>query len=148
MFPKAAAWARERETDILLSGTVLTAGGIAIAEAVGVLHPERVRVAYVRSMPEPKDSELRAALRAYFSMEHVSGVTFGYGIYMRGEAEGCEPFILAHELRHVYQYEQAGSIEAFLAAYLSQVIESGYAEAPYEIDAMIASAPYRNGSGK
>jgi len=35
----------------------------------------------------------------------------------------------------VYQYEQHGSIAAFLPVYLSQVLEVGYQDAPLERDA-------------
>jgi hypothetical protein len=42
---------------------------------------------------------------------------------------------LAHECRHVYQYEVAGSIDAFLSLYLKQVAEFTYERAPFELDA-------------
>ena len=45
------------------------------------------------------------------------------------------PRLLAHECRHVYPYEVAGSIEAFLLLYLEQIAEVGYERAPYEVDA-------------
>jgi hypothetical protein len=35
----------------------------------------------------------------------------------------------------VYQYERAGSIAAFLAKYVPDVIEFGYRDAPDEVDA-------------
>ena len=38
-------------------------------------------------------------------------------------------------LTHVYQYEKAGSIAAFLPQYLQQIAIVGYANAPFEIDA-------------
>ncbi len=51
-------------------------------------------------------------------------------------AEGClTARLLAHECRHVYQYEVAGSIEAFLPLYLKQIAEFTYKRAPYELDA-------------
>ena len=42
---------------------------------------------------------------------------------------------LSHEFRHVYQYEAAGSIAAFLPVYLQQIVAFGYANAPFEADA-------------
>lgn len=42
---------------------------------------------------------------------------------------------VSHELRHVHQYEQHGSIAAFLRVYLRQIVEVGYANAPLEADA-------------
>jgi hypothetical protein len=38
---------------------------------------------------------------------NTAGRTVGYGIFI---AERCTPRLLAHECRHVYQYEQAGSM--------------------------------------
>jgi hypothetical protein len=45
------------------------------------------------------------------------------------------PSLLSHELRHVYQYEAAGSIAAFLLNYLWQIATAGYEECPLELDA-------------
>lgn len=43
--------------------------------------------------------------------------------------------LVTHELRHVHQYETAGSIAAFLPVYLQQILDYGYAHAPLEMDA-------------
>lgn len=43
--------------------------------------------------------------------------------------------LASHECRHVVQYEEAGSIAAFLPGYLKQLADVGYENAPYEIDA-------------
>ena len=43
--------------------------------------------------------------------------------------------LLSHELRHVHQYEQAGSIAGFLPEYLQQIVAFGYAAAPLEQEA-------------
>jgi hypothetical protein len=61
------------------------------------------------------------------------GITFGHGIYIR---EGTvSNRLVSHELRHVHQYEAAGSIAAFLATYLQQIVTVGYDNAPLELDA-------------
>jgi len=44
--------------------------------------------------------------------------------------------LLTHECRHVYQYERAGSIRAFLPVYLRQIATVGYDAAPLELDAI------------
>jgi hypothetical protein len=63
----------------------------------------------------------------------MAGVTFGYGIYIcDGQVSNR---LISHECRHVYQYEAAGSIAAFLPIYLHQIATVGYDDAPYEIDA-------------
>jgi hypothetical protein len=60
-------------------------------------------------------------------------VTFGHAIIVRqGHLTNR---LLSHELRHVFQYETAGSIAAFLPVYLQQLVTVGYAKAPYELDA-------------
>jgi hypothetical protein len=61
------------------------------------------------------------------------GLTLGHSIFIcRGHKT---PRLVSHELRHVYQYEQHGSIAAFLPIYLSQVLEVGYQNAAFERDA-------------
>ena len=61
------------------------------------------------------------------------GLTLGYSIFIvNGHVNDR---LLSHELRHVQQYERAGSIAAFLPTYLSQIVDLGYENAPFEIDA-------------
>jgi hypothetical protein len=60
-------------------------------------------------------------------------MTLGYGIFIcRGHRTAQ---LVSHECRHVHQYEEAGTIEAFLGVYLRQIAQYGYAQAPLEIDA-------------
>lgn len=61
------------------------------------------------------------------------GLTLGYGVFV---CEGHDNSrLVAHELRHVYQYERVGSISKFLEIYLQQIAAFGYQDAPLEIDA-------------
>lgn len=132
--PKAIAWAQARASEILVTGEPLTTQGLAIARDVGVAHPEQIRVVSTARLPLPTDPELRrAAKRAGLLGPSVIGLTLGHGIYLRRGHES--PRLLSHECRHVQQYEQAGSIAAFLLRYLEQIARFGYANAPYEIDA-------------
>jgi hypothetical protein len=63
----------------------------------------------------------------------MAGLTLGYAIFI---CEGHNsPRLLSHECRHVYQYEMCGSIAAFLPIYLQQIVDFGYMNAPFEIDA-------------
>ncbi|MBV2129714.1 hypothetical protein [Arsukibacterium indicum] len=65
--------------------------------------------------------------------EDTIGLTLGYGIYIK---QGyLTRRLLSHELRHVHQYEQAGSHEAFLTRYIGDIIRFGYLDSPYEVDA-------------
>ena len=68
-----------------------------------------------------------------FLTEETIGLTLGYGIYIK---QGyLTTRLLSHELRHVHQYEQAGSAKAFLSRYISEIMRFGYMDSPYEVDA-------------
>ena len=51
------------------------------------------------------------------------GLTLGHSVFIRRGHETAR--LLSHEFRHVYQYEQAGSIAGFLPGYLLQAVERG-----------------------
>lgn len=134
VLPRAIEWAEGRSRDILDAGMPLPEAGMVLARAVGVVHPERIRISVVTALPLPEDHELRAvALDAGLLGPGMVGVTLGYGIYL------CDGHfsnrLISHECRHVQQYEAAGSISDFLPLYLRQIAEFGYANAPYEVDA-------------
>jgi len=59
-------------------------------------------------------------------------MTLGHGIFVcSGKADIR---LLTHELRHVYQYEQAGAVERFLGGVLTPYRRVPYYNAPYEKD--------------
>jgi len=134
LLPRAIAWAQDREREVLACGDALGDDELSLATHAGVTKPERVRVSLVDALPEPNDPELRqAAVAAGLLGPGMTGLTLGYAIYVR---RGCRTRrLLSHELRHVYQYERAGSIGAFLPVYLQQVVDVGYHNAPLEVDA-------------
>ena len=135
LLPRAIAWAEAREAEVLNSGTALSPnGGLALAQAVGVRHPDLIRVSLVDHIPLPDDPELReATLEAGLLGPDTLGITFGYAIYVRSDHDAAG--LLWHECRHVHQYEEAGSIADFLPVYLKQIVEFGYDSAPLEVDA-------------
>ena len=134
LVPKAIAWAKEREAEILSAGQTLNAEGLSIARKVGVTAPERIRVTIVDKLPLPPDPQLQqAALATGLLGPNMIGLTLGYGIYICNRHNSAR--LLSHECRHVYQYEQAGSIALYLPKYLQQIAEVGYDNAPFEIDA-------------
>jgi hypothetical protein len=131
---EAIAWAEARSFEILASGVPLSDFGRKLAHLAGVNRPELVRVAEVATIPVPDDPELReATLAAGLLGPGTIGLTLGYGIYIR--AGHSSNRLVSHECRHVYQYEEAGSIAAFLPVYLEQILLVGYAAAPFEVDA-------------
>ena len=134
LLPRAIRWA-EREAERGISrGTRLAPAEIALAVKVGVWRPERIRVVGVEALPEPDDFALRAAAFGVGLLGgEAIGLTLGYAVFIRRGSESRST--LAHELRHVAQYESAGGIAAFLPVYLVQIIEFGYAGAPLEADA-------------
>ena|SRR5579872_4382769 len=134
LLPNAIEWARKQQAAVLAVGRQLTARELALATSVGVRNPERVRLELVAAFPQPSHPELRAAARQTELIgPNTKGLTFGYAILMlKGE---LTTRLLSHELRHVYQYETAGSIEDFLPEYLGQIVTVGYRNAPYELDA-------------
>ena len=73
------------------------------------------------------------AEQAGLAAPHMAGLMLGYAVFVRRGHDSVR--LLSHEFRHVYQYEQAGSIGAFLSVYIRQVVQFGYQQAPLEIDA-------------
>lgn len=134
LIPKAVAWAEEQSALILKTGEPLNSTESKMAERVGVMHPELVRVLEVPSLPLPNDVELKeAAIYLGLLGPTMIGLTLGHGIYICSGKKTDR--LLSHELRHVAQYEQAGSIANFLPTYLEQIVSFGYPKAPLEIDA-------------
>ena len=134
ILPKAIAWAEARSAQIVASGDPLSDFERRLAHLSGVYRPELVRVSEVAAIPRPDDPELlEATLAAGLLGPGTIGLTLGYGIYiLKGHRDNR---LVSHECRHVYQYEVAGSIRAFLPRYLEQVLSVGYAAAPFEVDA-------------
>ena len=134
LVPLAIEWARQVSAAASLGGQALDDEGEAIARQVGVARPQDVRVVIAPELPFPSHPLLRAAaLETGMLGPDMAGLTLGYAIFIReGELTAR---LLSHELRHVAQYEAAGSIDAFLPEYLRQVVEVGYEDAPLEVDA-------------
>jgi hypothetical protein len=133
---EAIAWADTQAAHCASSGRPLDDGEARIARGVGVTYPERVRVVFVDDMPIPEDPALRAAaLESGLMGDGAIGLTLGHSVFIRAGHETLR--VLSHELRHVYQYEQAGSIAGFLPGYLQQIIEFGYVASPLEQDARL-----------
>jgi hypothetical protein len=108
---------------------------ISIAKSVGVVNPEHIRILDVPHLPMPDDLQLRqAAVATGLLGPGMVGLTLGYSVLVC-PGYGQDVRLLSHEFRHVYQYEQAGSIAAFLPAYLQQIVMVGYLNAPFEKDA-------------
>lgn len=130
----ATQWLEQQQSIIVLRGRVLTIAEQHIARQVGVAHPDRVYLYEVGAIERPEEPELAALCEQFgFLTQDTIGLTLGYGIYIKQAYLTTR--LLSHELRHVYQYEQAGSPEAFLSRYIGEIMQFGYLDAPLEIDA-------------
>lgn len=137
--PLADEWAEEQQARILETGEPLDEKWTEIAKFVGVCEPWKVRILVVPAIPKPENPELLAASEAVdFLGPDTVGLTLFHGIYLV-EAFGLDVGLRAHELRHVFQYEQAGSIPRFLDVYLPQLLMSEKGMAPLEVDARKAA---------
>ena len=137
----ACAWVRRHEKRILRHGTSLSGAEIADARRLGVLHPERVRVAIVDTVPPrlpalllPLASRLRVAPSA------TIGMALGYGIFIRSDFAGSRS-LLRHELAHTAQYERLG-FRGFLAQYLHECLTCGYPGGALEQEAQRLAAAH------
>jgi hypothetical protein len=134
LLPKAIEWAESEEAAALHKGSPLNASGVRLARVVGVRRPELIRVVEAIELPFPADPELTfAATQTGLLGTHMAGLTLGYAVFVRAGHRSAR--LLSHECRHVYQYESAGSIAAFLPAYLEQIVSFGYEQSPFEVDA-------------
>lgn len=134
LLPKAVVWAERQSSQILRNGEPLTSTEAALAVRMGVVKPQNVRIQVVPQFPRPEDPQLFAfAERAGLFEPEMHGLTLGHGIFIRDGYRANR--LVSHECRHVFQYEQHGSIEAFLRVYLAQIIQFGYSDAPLEVDA-------------
>jgi hypothetical protein len=135
LLPRAVAWAEAQAGIVLASGIALKPPGLQLARGVGVIKPENIRIGVVDLLPIPDDASLReAALQSGLLGPGMIGLTLGYAVLICRDHE-ANPRLLSHEFRHVYQYEAAGSIAAFLPVYLQQIVGFGYANSPFEADA-------------
>jgi hypothetical protein len=106
-------------------GVPLAVPQLKLARAIGILHPERIRLRSVPQIP-PSNQLLRSVAQ---KLGVVSGQTIGmalrYGIFIREEHWG-DRRLLVHELTHVAQYERLGGFRGFLKQYLEECVNPGY----------------------
>jgi hypothetical protein len=132
--PRAIAWAESLAADVASRGAPLDRSGVLDARIVGVQKAESIRVLMVDRLPLPTDPGLQAAaLQTGLLAPTMAGLTLGHSILLC-HGQMCRR-LLSHECRHVFQYEQAGSIAAFLPLYLESIVRVGYWDSPFEQDA-------------
>lgn len=135
LLPLACEWAEAQENAILQAGTPLGENELADARAIGVRHPDRVRLLAVEAMPLPQHPMLRLAAEDMGFLSPITiGVTLRYGIWIRADHWG-ERRLIIHELVHTSQYERLGGIEPFLSVYLRECLTKGYPNGALEAEA-------------
>jgi hypothetical protein len=135
LLPGALAFIDDSEREILRRGRPLTAEEARIAQAVGVAHPEQVRVLVSNDFIQPRDRAFVAlARRLGIDLDAgLLGRTSGHGVQLRhGSARSRR--LLAHELTHVAQYERMGTA-ALLRQYFVELLVVGYERSPIEAEA-------------
>jgi hypothetical protein len=139
LVPMAWPWARWQQWRCARRGRRLTEAEIRLARRVGVCHADAVRVRVLPHMPVPWIGLWERLLEPRRCPWHgVQAITLGHAVLCVGGPPSTA--LLAHELRHVQQREQAGSLWRFLWRYLMQVARHGYHDAPFEADARAAAA--------
>jgi hypothetical protein len=134
LLPSAIKWSETLSAEVSQSGKKLSETEISIARDVGVMHPGLIRIAMVDRLPLPEDLQLRAAaIQTGLLGSGMVGLTLGHAVLICHGNKTIQ--LLSHEFRHVHQYEQYGSIANYLPIYLQQIVEVGYVNAPFEIDA-------------
>lgn len=139
------SWAREIEERGQAIGTPLDLDQKSLAAAVGVKHPEKVRLIFVDEVPFPTENpEIRLAGEKFGFIG--PGITnnaqaFGYTIWVRKGFSLDRPR-LAHELAHVMQIERSASFAAYAKQYVSELIRFGHENAPLELEAYEANKRY------
>lgn len=132
---RAIEWAQGEESAALRAGKPLPAQLQAIAKGNGVKLPQNIRLVVVDEIPLPREQPLAgAAARLGLASSWAAGLTLGYAVFVARGYE-ADPRILSHELRHVAQYEACGGIPRFLGVHLADMLERGYQDSRFEVDA-------------
>ena len=139
MLPLGCRWIEAQERRILLQGRPLEAGQLADARALGVAHPERVRLLALPRLPLPHNRLVRTlGLWTGTLSQETVGLSARYGIFLRTPYER-DRRLLAHELTHTRQYERLGGVRPFLRQYLRECLTDGYFSAAMEREAADAA---------
>jgi hypothetical protein len=139
--PRAMEWAERVSTGTLQSGQGLNARQQEIARRSGVRNPGAIRLLVVDEIPLPEEPALKVAAKTVgLAQSSAAGMTLGYAVLVHRGYEN-DARLLSHEFRHVAQYESAGGIRPFLAIHLPHLLEFGYEDSPFEVDARAHEIP-------
>jgi hypothetical protein len=130
----ASDWVKEQVQYIATHGRPLSVQESAVARKVGVKNIAQVKILEVDLIEPPKNPILNELCQELeFLSDATIGLTMFNCIFIKKGHYSTK--LLSHELRHVYQYQQFGSVEAFLSEYIRQIMSVGYEDSELEIDA-------------
>jgi hypothetical protein len=142
LFPLVVVWVEQLEKEALEKGEPVLPPFEATAEALGIRQIDKIRVWKVDTMPTPENPQIPAlAERFGLSIADSGGLTLGHAILVL-RSQATRGNLLAHELVHVRQYEQAGSISLFLKRYVAELVQFEYENMPLEREATREAAKY------
>lgn len=142
--PLIVRWAERAERRILAEGDPLSSMGLEDAVAMGVGRPKKIRLLRVDHVPLPGEPFLGwIASKTGLPFFSAAGMSLRYGIFVRREFWG-DRHLIAHECVHTGQYERLGGFRPFLARYLEECLQHGYAAAPLEYEAMQRAGAIRS----
>ncbi len=134
----AIKWGKAMDTRAYGIGSRLSEQQREIARQMGVRDLDRVRVV-IGDIPKPTNLAVVIAMQQFGMMDQngmrLNGLTFGHSIYIKSGLNIPFAVALSHELRHVKQNEDLGSMEAFLTAYINEINSCGYEGCSFEQDA-------------
>src|SRR5258708_32346430 len=121
LFPLAVSWVEQVEKEALEKGEPVLPPFEATAEALGIRQIDKITVWKVDTMPTPENPQIQALPERFgLSIAGSGGLTLGHAILVL-RSQATKGNLLAHELVHVRQYEQAGSISLFLKRYVAEL---------------------------
>ena len=130
--PEFVEWAERVEKEALENGEPLSPPLRAIAQALGIQNINKIRVWEVDAMPTPENLEIEDLPEQ--SISGASGVPFGHAILVLRTLAN-DYHLLTHELVHVRQFEQAGSLRSYLKRYSEERMRFEYRDMPMELEA-------------
>ena len=131
---KAIIFVRKSENIALSKGRKLNPAETQYARALGIKHPENIRIKYQFRFPKPKDKQLLAEFnRLGFGSFFEGGRTNGYGIFIKSYFPNKKS-IIHHELVHIKQMEDRG-LDLFIKQYLEEAMTYDYFDIPLEVEA-------------
>ena len=134
LFPHVVDWISCLEKLAQDSGRALVPTEFNLAQNVGVVHPEQVRILSVPRIPLPSHPRVKQlAKEAGLLTADTAGLTAGHGVIVRLDCAG-NLRLLAHEFVHVAQFERLGR-ERLPQEYIQQIAAHGYPNAPFELEA-------------